>query len=632
MNANRGDRRVDIDGLRAVAILPVVLYHLRTPFFHGGFFGVDVFFVISGYLIAQIIRRETLHGEFSILKFYERRIRRIFPALFAMIAIVGVAGYFLMFPREFDTLGKSIAATVLFSSNLYFFYTNDYFQNAAQFQPLLHTWSLAVEEQFYLLFPILMIFMRRRSGPEITASLAAIAALSFAIDGWMLRDHVTAAFYLPIPRAWELLIGAILAVHGTPAKTSAAMRETAGIVGLLAIAYASVFLSASAELSYPAAVYACGGAALLIVAGSGAGSLASRALANPIFVYIGRISYSLYLWHWPLIVGFKLAFQDPVSGMDRLVLLAASLLLAAVSTEFVEKPFRQTKIMPLPNRWTIFRAAASAIAASLAVSSILIATEGFAARFPPEVNRMMAYVDREDPTAIRSGTCFLSTDSNDLRFFSRRDCLGLDPERKNILIIGDSVAANLRPGLVDSFPNINFLQATAAGCAPTLHNRRLGSVCGPLMEMMFYGYLPHAKLDGVILAGRWANGVDHNLHALEDTIDYVRQFQSQIFVVGPIVEYDMPLPRLLASSLMDGDSAMIDRLRDPDAFALEAPLRAASSKHHARYLSLIDALCPDGKCRTVDSKGAPLQFDYFHPTEGGALLIAEQWRSQGVFD
>jgi len=617
--------RDDIDGLRAIAVTAVVFFHLNMHFNHGGFLGVDVFFVISGYLITKIIRADLEENEFSIPRFYERRARRLFPALFVMLGTAAAIGYLVLLPQEFVGLGRSIAATTLFASNFYFFSQDSYFSAASDFEPLLHTWSLAVEEQFYLLFPLLLSILHRRTRGTTIAILLTLAIGSFAINTILLDRQASAAFYLPVPRAWELLLGALIALNVLPTTESRPLREVFGVVGLGAILFSVVFFSPT-RFSYPIAIYACLGTALLIFAGGSSGSLVSRALGSTVPAYIGRISYSLYLWHWPVIVFYKLTIREPSGFQDDLILIVASLAIAALSAEFVEKPFRHGSLRKL-SRGNIFRFAASAMVALLLFSFGVIATDGLAARFPASVARMAGYVHYGDIASMRKGTCFLLSGDS-----IAEECLSIDPSRRNFLLVGDSHAAHLWSGLHSAYPDINFLQATAAGCAPALDVKRFDSTCANLMNLVFRDYLPKTKLDGVILSANWADHTVAKVADLKATLTYLRRFQRNLFVVGPILEYRMALPRILAEGLLHGDPTMPIQMRTPEPFQAEGVIRDAAFEFGARYVSMIETLCPSGDCRTVDDDGAPLEFDYGHLSEEGSLFIARRWATESLFE
>ena len=223
--------RPDIDGLRAVAVIPVVLYHAGVQFFSGGYVGVDVFFVISGFLIAGIIAREIQSNRFSLVNFYERRARRILPALFVVIGATLAAGWVIAWPDNYVEIGESALATVFFSSNFYFWQTTDYFATAAEYRPLLHTWSLAVEEQFYIFFPLVLILMAKLPRSRLLASLVAIFVISVTMSVAWTVTAPGAAFYLAPVRAWELLVGVFLALSIFPSWSGSLLRETASIAG-----------------------------------------------------------------------------------------------------------------------------------------------------------------------------------------------------------------------------------------------------------------------------------------------------------------------------------------------------------------------------------------------------------------
>lgn len=599
------------------------------PFNHGGYLGVDVFFVISGYLITGIIQADLEIGTFSILRFYQRRARRIFPALFAMLAACALFGYFEFFPVEFERLGKAIAATTLFVSNFLFYSRTSYFDGASAADPLLHTWSLAVEEQFYLVFPLLMLAMRQMTRARQLQLLGVLAAVSFAINAAWLDGRASAAFFLPLPRAWELLLGAWLAIGGwTP---SIASRHALGATGLLLILFAIVFSQPNPTSTLPTSLFPCVGAAFLILAGRGDGSAVNRALGRALPAYLGRISYSLYLWHWPLIVAYGLTICDVFGARDRIVLIAASLMLAALSAAFIERPFRRPAEGAGAGR-RVLLVATAAMATAITVAIAIIGLSGIPQRFPAEVDRLAAYGAYGDDPAARTGECFLSTDSNAMRYFSAERCVKLDPARKNVLIVGDSHAAHLWSGLTTAFPDIHFLQATAAGCAPVLGNHRLGSVCGPLMKWVFDDFLPRARLDGVILDARWADLPGGAGAGLPDTLRYVEGLQPNVYVVGPIVEYRLPLPRILALAELRGDLDMPTRLRSKEPFAIEPKIADITRAAGAHFVSMISTLCPNEHCLTMDEARVPYQFDYGHLTAAGSRAVASTWARQGLLD
>ncbi|MGY2990139.1 acyltransferase family protein [Bradyrhizobium sp. USDA 4508] len=372
--------RSDIDGLRAIAVLSVMVFHYGG-FLPGGFTGVDVFFVISGFLITSKIAEEIGQGTFSVVSFYDRRIRRIMPALFVMLAVTLFAGKFLLMPGDYKSLSTSAATAAFGVSNLYFLGNTGYFDRTSDLLPLLHTWSLAVEEQFYVVWPALLLFItatRRRA--DAAAITAGLTILVFGASLIYCSADPKGAFYMAAPRAWELSIGALLVflrplpgMLGAPAK----------IVGLAVIAYGFLYVSAD-HFPDAAALYPCIGAALVLWP-CDRSDAAARWLGK--LAPVGLISYSLYLWHWPIWVYYRVYIN---SGQPRireaLALAAISILIAALSYLFVERPFRKPRLTPARN-------VQAGLAASLAIfcgAMFLHSYNGFPERIPPTAQMMQS--------------------------------------------------------------------------------------------------------------------------------------------------------------------------------------------------------------------------------------------------
>jgi peptidoglycan/LPS O-acetylase OafA/YrhL len=333
--------RPDIDGLRAVAVLAVVLFHADAAVLPGGYVGVDVFFVVSGFLIARLIETECAAGVFSFAGFYERRIRRLIPALAVVFAISTGLALALLSPSQLEHFAGSLLAANFFGANIFFWRTSDYFAVAAEWQPLLHTWSLSVEEQFYLVFPLALVALRRFGRRAVVAALCAVACVSLALAIWGAAHKPAATFYLLPTRTWELLLGALFALAPLPRARSRGGREILALTGLALIAAAAAGVPGPAAAPLAAIVLAAAGTALLVHAGGCGSHSARRLLAAPPLVLIGLASYSLYLWHWPLLVFARHATATrelPPALTAAVVLLA--ILLALVSWRYVERPFR----------------------------------------------------------------------------------------------------------------------------------------------------------------------------------------------------------------------------------------------------------------------------------------------------
>ena len=383
MSADPVPYRADIDGLRGVAVLAVVLYHLGIGPIGGGFVGVDIFFVISGFLITAIVQKEIETGSFTYARFYERRVRRLFPALFAVLLVTTLAGTWFLLPTDLMLLGKGVISTLVFASNVFFWRESGYFDNDSEINPLLHTWSLAVEEQFYIGLPILLILTHRfwRRHLKLVLLVTACASLLACVVVQPLR--ASAVFYLSPFRAWELLVGALLAVDAVPVIRRRGARELLAAVGLVLVVGGSVYIRPAGFPGWQALIPVLGTAAL-IHAGSSGGSIASRALRFRPLVHVGLISYSLYLWHWPLIAFAKYRNGLEPLGEWKWTLLVAALLIATASYHFIEKPFRRRRGATGLKR-PLFAKSAVAIVLLATTSAIVWAGDGWPGRFAPAV-------------------------------------------------------------------------------------------------------------------------------------------------------------------------------------------------------------------------------------------------------
>ncbi len=405
--------RPEIDGLRAVAVSLVVLFHAGFGF-PGGYVGVDVFFVISGYLITALVRREFERGQFSLAGFWERRARRILPALAAVVVATLVAGWFLLLPREYAALGKSAAFQAVFAANFYFWRTNlgGYFAGDANEMPLLHTWSLAVEEQFYVLLPITLLglarFSPRRQGPIWLILCAAGGAASLLAGWYWLRTgHRVLAFYLLPARAWELLLGSALAVlPAIPARPW--FRELLACLGLAGILLPACWYSDKTPFPGLAALPPCLGAAGIIW-GTTPGTLPSRnaslgrLLALPPLVFVGLISYSLYLWHWPIFAFAKYrAAGEPLSPPTRALLLLLAGVLAVLSWRWIETPFRRRRICA--SQPGIYAFAALSLLAVLLGGGAILLLHGLPGRLPAALRNALATNPEDDLLFAREMT------------------------------------------------------------------------------------------------------------------------------------------------------------------------------------------------------------------------------------
>lgn len=618
--------RPDIDGLRAVAIVPVVAYHLRLPLVTGGFAGVDVFFVISGFLVGSLILREIGAGAFTFADFYRRRIARIVPALLAVAVATLGAGWRFLPPPDYEQLALSVLAAVGSVSNIFFWQRTSYFDPALDGAPMLHTWSLGVEEQFYVVAPVLLLLATRLRAAALKAAVAGVSALSFVLCVAATSRAPEAAFYLLPFRFWELGLGLLVALRLVPVPRRRVARAGAGLTGLALIAASTLVYTSATPFPGVAALAPCLGAAMVIHAGlDGEPALPNRLLGWGPVRFVGLVSYSLYLWHWPFIVlqtSDAAFFADGDKLRSKLGLFAIVFTVAVLSWRFVERPAREAA-RGRPASVIVPWASAAALVA--AVCGVVLAFSGFADRYPPEAARLAAY-PADDFGHFRRKRCFI-TQEDRLADFDARACLAPAPDKPNELLLGDSHAAHLWHGLSSVLPGVNFEEAAVAGCPPTIVDPgRSKPFCRDVMDGVYASLKdrPPAKL---ILAARWR---PNDVEPLAETLRRVRAMGVRTVLIGPIVQYGYALPRLLADGIRFGDPDRASRFRDREAEALDVRLGALARSAGVDYISLQALLCGSDRCVTLDDERAPLQFDGGHLTAGGSTFVARKLVARGL--
>lgn len=501
--------RPEIDGLRALAVLPVVLFHAGVAGFAGGFIGVDVFFVISGFLITSLIARDLQRGEFSFLNFWERRARRILPPLVAVVIFALVVGWFLMLPGDFEQLGESAIAQSFFASNFVFWRQIGYFGPMASEIPLLHTWSLAVEEQFYLLFPLAMFLLTRYVARLRWSFIAVGVALSFLVSVWAVDSRPEAAFYLLPTRAWELGVGSLLALWAVNSRSSVNRKiaEPASVLGIVLILAAVFIYDETTAFPGIAALPPVVGTALVVWANTNQRTRSGDLLAVKPLVGIGLISYSLYLWHWPLIV-----FTSYPSGSESLgvlttvVIIGASFVAAYGSWRFVERPFRSRTL--LPTRRLMLSGALASLVLVGGLGLVIQSDPGSDLRLP---DGAAAYVVAEDSRSERQRDCVanqLSPDEiREAGSLCRYGDLTSDP---TFLTWGDSHVSSLMPALdllaVEN--GITGFHISRPNCPPILNVSSRNPVCAPHNTAVRDLVLDRG-IQAVLLSGAWVGYQEH---------------------------------------------------------------------------------------------------------------------------
>ena len=596
--------RPDIDCLRAFSVLAVVCFHFDISPIRSGYVGVDVFFVISGYLITGIIYAESKAGRFSFRDFYARRARRILPAL--LVTILGTIGfaYLALPPGQYVDLANQSLAAIGFSSNIWFWSQQNYFGGTALTKPLLQTWSLAVEEQFYILFPLALGLALRRSA-RLVHWIAGVGLISFLFCIYQSATYPAAAFYLLPSRVWEFCLGAVLAIGAVPDVPHRHKLWVAALGWCALAASANVFGTGAPYPSFRAAL-PCLGAALVIWSHV---DLTPNRFMRPI-LFIGLISYSLYLWHWPVAVfSYELLGSSQPAHVKALLLLVC-LLLAVASYLWVETPFRR------PRNGAMAMIAAAGTAVVLACIPIQL-TFGAPSRFSQEeaaVGRFSAY---DHAALYDEGRCFVQRDD----VLNRDACIAPVAGKRNVLVWGDSYAAHLVHGVRQAAGAAVVMQATRAGCG-AIGDARADEGCRAFNRDVLDAIMS-ARPDVVLLSANWLDGTYTHAVATElpPLVAKLRSAGIAVVVVGPTPELDGPLPSLFVSwSRLKTLLPPLSERVVPQLWDIDARLQAISTSSGAGYVSPLQAMCPHRACELfVD--GTPIMWDAGHLTAEGSALV-----------
>ena len=613
--------RPDVDGLRAIAVLAVVAFHAFPQAAPGGFAGVDVFFVISGFLISGIIFEGLKSGTFSFADFYWRRVRRIFPALIlVMVACLGL-GWLLLLPDEYSQLGKHVAAGAGFVSNVVLWREAGYFDTAAELKPLLHLWSLGVEEQYYLVWPLLVFLFRARLR-QMLWMILALAALSFAVNLWLTPVRPSAAFYLPMTRFWELLAGSALAYFTHYRVLPEKLANVKATAGLALIAIALVLLNAQRAFPGWWAVLPVLGTVLLVWAGPSAW-INRNVLARREMVFIGLISYPLYLWHWPLLAYARVAQDGEPPAALRIALVALSVLLAWLTYELVEKKIRFAR---LPS---VKRLSVPALAASMSGLGVcgLLALQSYLAPQSASVP-LIREISRASADWDYAGDRVIPGDSS-----------------KAVVFFGDSHMQHYWPRIDKivrerSAPVRTVIFKTTGGCAPIPGVERKSQQCSRFVDQGFELAL-RPEVETVIIAASWVGFLNRGdyfrvgdpsgtpLKLLTPETEWVLQgFEAalgRLTAAGKRVVLVLSSPRGDAfdpKSVIhrEGMTVQVRAALAPmprsELATLTTPiderLRRIAAAVGASVIDPADWLCSASHCPSVDERGRPLYKDESH--------------------
>ncbi|MBZ2167686.1 acyltransferase family protein [Marinobacter sp. F4216] len=618
--------RKEIDGLRAVAVLPVIFFHAGFERFSGGYVGVDVFFVISGYLITSIILIEKEKKTFSLVNFYERRARRIIPALFTIMFVSLFFSWFLLPPLLMQDFFQSLIAVSFFSSNILFWQETGYWGGENELKPLLHTWSLAVEEQFYVLFPLFLMLMwgfRRR---WIFSCLLILGMLSLSFSHWAAFNDPTANFFLLPSRIWELAIGSAIAFyflyHAPFIKTSLShkrLEELFGWIGIFMISYSVFYFDEHTPFPSLYTIYPTVGTALIIIFANGETFL-GKILGSRPFIYIGLISYSAYLWHQPIFAYARQIYLDEPPKLIFMILSASSILFAYISWKYIEAPFRKRSLF---SRRQIFSFTALGSLFFVAIGLAGHFTGGFPNRYPEEL-RFIANLslkevnderhrNRDELCKMRISDTICGTLSNDL---------------PNILVIGDSHGPDGLNIFSNAFPGANFLISEQGGC-PLIHDLTgityAYEQCTSFNKNRFQEIEEIGEsIDFVVLSQRMSFP---RLAGTKKTIYWLHSLDLPFAVLGAGPWYKRPASSLILhyKTFIELDEKL-SKHSITTHYGVDARIESFVTDLGGYYLKKRDFFCPKGICKNILSDGSLLMYDEHHLTLPAAKIFGENLR------
>ncbi|WP_371345464.1 acyltransferase family protein [Ancylobacter sp. IITR112] len=610
--------RAHIDGLRAIAVLGVVLFHFGAHWLPGGFIGVDVFFVISGFLIAKSLYADVDAGSFSILGFYERRMRRIAPAFFAVTAATSLCAFLIFFPNQLMTYGRSLIWAVLAFGNVYFYLRTDYFGPSAEETPLLHYWSLGVEEQFYFLFPGLLLLIARLAPQARGKLVLGLLVLSLLACEIIRPFNPAAAFYLLPFRAFELLIGAALALPGMRFPESPKAGGAAMAAGLALILAGMAFITEHMPFPGLLALVPCLGTALAIWGGERVTSLPARLMGVGPLVFFGAISYSLYLVHWPIVVFARSLLPNLPAPAFLIGGVALSTLLGWLCWRFVEQPVRQQRAL-FTRRW-IFAGTAAGGALLIAFGTAASDTRGFPGRLSPEIQRVLAYTRYPFREVVRDGTCFIN--GNRPREAPAPECL---PQTHPSLVLwGSSHVAQFIGALepIGKAHGYAVGQMTAAACLPLVQSS-FAPMCDRLNRFAFDWLLEH-RPNILVLGGDTLVSPEH-FRQLDADLAKLHAAGIRVILLGPVPQFRRPVPEILAERLYRDQPSRLadDDLTDGTRRADRLMREHFAGNPNVEFISVLATMCPDSNC-PIMLDGVPLQFDANHFTREGVAYYGER--------
>jgi peptidoglycan/LPS O-acetylase OafA/YrhL len=631
--------RAEIDGLRALAVVPVILFHAGFELFSGGFVGVDVFFVISGYLITTILIEDIENKRFSIINFYERRARRILPALFFVMLVCIPFAWMWMLPGQMKDFSQSLVAVSLFASNILFWRESGYFAADAEEKPLLHTWSLAVEEQYYVLFPIFLILAWRFGKNRVFWMIVVMAAISLLFSEWGWRNVATANFYLAPTRAWELFSGSITAF--IVQKKGVRKNNLLALVGLAAIVFSIFYYDETTPFPSVYTLVPVLGVVLLVLYAE-KGTFAAKLLSTKVFVGIGLISYSAYLWHQPLFAFARIRSLEHPSSILMSILSLLALILAYITWRYIESPFRLKKVKVIGMK-KVFVFSSFGLVSYFSFGLFGHVTNGIESRVPQEVS------DIEKAGQPVNPKCLSEKINNCL--------MGNGDSLEKFILVGDSHAGRYSYILekIALERNHNIRVISGSWCAPLINWKvrenevAPNSDCFPSMENEIRK-LAQTSVNTIVLAAEWGNYTQGYRHgskttnyeysgsgkleeitisqsfskAFRDTVSFLVANNKRVVIISPLPEYKFNVPNALAKAYWF----------DSDMQFLSLPLNEYQKRNFEFYTTLENELftnlstlyvesffCNQVSCPPYDENYMPFYSDGNHLSTTGLTKV-----------
>jgi peptidoglycan/LPS O-acetylase OafA/YrhL len=620
--------RPDIDGLRAIAVLFVVMHHAFPQILPSGFIGVDLFFVISGFLISTIIFQHLENGTFSFSDFYVRRIKRIFPALILVLLTCLVYGWFSLLPADYKQLGKHSLAGAAFVSNFAFWNESGYFDGDSKLKPLLHLWSLGIEEQYYIFWP-LIAWLAWKKKVNLLKLCIVLLVVSFIANLVIVRSNTVSAFYSPASRFWELLIGSVLAcVKLNQAITKEKQHSNLlAWLGLSLLIIGLVFIHPERRFPGFWALFPTLSAYLIMSAGPNAW-LNRVVLSNRVLVWVGLISFPLYLWHWPLLVFAKQSATQQPSVQSLLLIIAISMVLAWLTYRLIERPIRFGKLGG--GRKALFLSLLMITIGYLGFN--IYKREGLGFRIPPALQKIATFSN--DYYNNSNYECLIQNSDKDIQ--NPRPCFeNIGNKSKSILLWGDSYAWAIYAGINKvALPHANVYLMAKTGCPPLLEVERTAvNHCKPQNARVIEA-IKTEKYDQVVLIARWDHWTyqsDKYMHSISATVDYLKNIGvRQIYIMGPPPEWHPGLQDVLVSHALRDKLThrLAHRLSEgvTVSSALDLQLSQLAQEKGISYISLLNILCDKSGCltRVGDEPEDLIGYDDGHLSRKGGEYVAKQ--------